>query len=271
MLLSPEAIASPIEVSLQTVPMQLAQSPSLLLQQQGALDDEDPILTVDNSRFDEYTFDGYGGQRVMVVLESPDFDTYLVVLDPGGNAIAENDDMSSNNLNSSVTMTLPEDGVYTVIVNAYDHTGRGNYFLTVSTVNLPTALPETNLGMSPDCNAALLAAENRLEQGRNLAVSLEYMDVAQTYVDYPMERGDGFAFVMRGPAAEDVMTSAQFMRSVSTEVIRQCPTVSLVEFWVAETDWGLTFGLMDQTQVDAFACLPQEEYTEPNWGYMICY
>lgn len=104
---------------------------NIILQQSNTLGPGDPILS-DNSYYQEYTFQGQQNQRVTIQLTSPDFDTYLVLLDDEGNLISENDDApDGNTTNSAITLTLPYSGVYTVIVNAYDSTGRGQFTLTV--------------------------------------------------------------------------------------------------------------------------------------------
>lgn len=105
-----------------------------LLQVQGALEDGDPVLD-DGSSYDVYIFSGRAGQEVTINLSSQDFDTYLIVLDSNRNKVGENDDFSESDTNSRLTLTLPSDGSYSVIINAFDSTGRGRYSLTVSGVS----------------------------------------------------------------------------------------------------------------------------------------
>ncbi|MBE9125395.1 MULTISPECIES: trypsin-like peptidase domain-containing protein [unclassified Coleofasciculus] len=102
-----------------------------ILQQEGILDPGASVLPSDGSLFKVHAFEGRAGQSVTLDLISPDFDTYLVVLDSNGQPIGENDDISQNNSNSNLTVTLPRTGVYNAIVNAYDRRGRGRYRLTV--------------------------------------------------------------------------------------------------------------------------------------------
>ncbi|NEP46154.1 MAG: peptidase, partial [Okeania sp. SIO2H7] len=78
-----------------------------------------------------YTFEGSTGQQVIINLESLDFDTYLAVFTPEDKLLAEHDDISQENSNSELTITLPMTGSYRIIVNSYDNTGRGNYSLIV--------------------------------------------------------------------------------------------------------------------------------------------
>ncbi|MBE9118193.1 trypsin-like peptidase domain-containing protein [Lusitaniella coriacea LEGE 07157] len=102
-----------------------------LLRQTGILGPGAPRLRADGSLYREYVFQGRAGQSVTITLESPDFDTYLILLDSYSRKLAENDDLSSTNNNSQLQFTLPQTGVYRIIVNAYDRGGRGRYLLTI--------------------------------------------------------------------------------------------------------------------------------------------
>jgi serine protease Do len=102
-----------------------------ILQEQGTLGPGAPVLQSDGSLYREHTFEGRSGQNVTISMESGDFDTYLILVGPDGSKIAENDDASPDTLNSSISVTLPENGTYRIIANALDRTGRGNYTLTV--------------------------------------------------------------------------------------------------------------------------------------------
>ena len=107
------------------------QKSEVILEQEGMLNDGDLVLPSDESIYDEHTFEGNEGQVVNVILESPDFDTYLAVFSPTGELLGEHDDISQKNTNSQLTITLPVTGTYRVIVNSYDKTGRGKYNLQV--------------------------------------------------------------------------------------------------------------------------------------------
>ena len=103
----------------------------LILRQEGILGSEAAVLPSDGSLYKEHDFQGRAGQAVTIELASPDFDTYIALLDPNGQLIGENDDASQNDPNSTLSVTLPRSGVYRVIVNAYDKSGRGRYLLTI--------------------------------------------------------------------------------------------------------------------------------------------
>lgn len=107
------------------------QNRDYLLEEGGILGPGALILPSDGSLYQTHFFTGRAGQFVELSLESDDFDTYLILVDPQGNKLTENDDLNSNNTNSALRVTLPKNGTYKVIVNSYDRNGRGRYFLTV--------------------------------------------------------------------------------------------------------------------------------------------
>jgi hypothetical protein len=106
----------------------------IILEQKGELTPaKSAVLPSDGSLYDEYTFEGNQGQTVVVAVESTDFDTYLAIFNSQGELLAENDDVTQQNSNSELTLTLSASGRYRVIVNAYEPPpkGRGKYNLTV--------------------------------------------------------------------------------------------------------------------------------------------
>jgi hypothetical protein len=109
-----------------------AQETRAILQEQGALDQSAEILSSDGSRYQSHYFQGNAGQTVTITLQSSDLDTYLIVLDPQGRKIGENDDANQNTRDSQIQLTLPATGRYQAIANAYDASGQGNYLITVS-------------------------------------------------------------------------------------------------------------------------------------------
>jgi len=102
-----------------------------LLQEQGQLDVNSPVLQEDNSLYQDYSFQGTSGQSVTITMESNEFDTYLILMDSEGQVIEQNDDATPNSTNSAITVRLPRTGSYRVIANAYDRNGRGRYILTI--------------------------------------------------------------------------------------------------------------------------------------------
>ncbi|MBD2580657.1 PPC domain-containing protein [Oscillatoria sp. FACHB-1406] len=103
-----------------------------ILQVQGALEEGDNVLDEDKSLYDVHNFQGRAGQSVTISVDSTDFDTYVLIADDNGKVLEENDDLSEDNSNSRLTLTLPRDGTYHIIVNGYESKDRGRYNLTVN-------------------------------------------------------------------------------------------------------------------------------------------
>lgn len=101
------------------------------IQLQGTLGPGAPVLPSDGSWYRSYTFEGVAGQPIRIILESPDFDTYLAVLGPDGRKVAENNNVGRNNPNSGLNLTLPRSGTYRVIVNASERGAGGRYRLII--------------------------------------------------------------------------------------------------------------------------------------------
>lgn len=134
---SPKPSPSPQQSPQQSptpAPIPTAGPSKIILEQNGELTPaKSSVLPSDSSLYDEYTFEGSQGQTVVVAVESAEFDTYLAIFNSKGELLAENDDVTQQNSNSEVTVTLSASGRYRVIVNAYDAPpkGKGKYSLTV--------------------------------------------------------------------------------------------------------------------------------------------
>jgi hypothetical protein len=131
---------------------------TVILDQNGALQEGDEVMESDDSRFDTYMIEGRANQNIAISVVSDDFDTYLMFVDENGNEIAQNDDIDGNTTNSQITATLPRDGHYLIVVNGYDSNSRGNYRVVAviggrgsATNSIP---PEAPVVTSFSCNGA---------------------------------------------------------------------------------------------------------------------
>lgn len=139
---SPSGLPTPKASPTQTPTVQPSPSPDgrsskIILEQKGELTtSKSSVLPSDSSLYDEYTFEGTQGQKVVVTVESSEFDTYLAVLNSQGELLGENDDVTQQNSNSELTVTLSASGRYRVVVNAYDPPpkGKGKYSLIIREV-----------------------------------------------------------------------------------------------------------------------------------------
>jgi tetratricopeptide (TPR) repeat protein len=95
---------------------------------EGRLDSNSQTMK-DGSYANVHTFPGKAGEPLIIDLTSKDFDTYLILLDPNNNKIAENDDGGDEN-NARIVLTLPVTGTYTLIVNSAKAKESGSYVLS---------------------------------------------------------------------------------------------------------------------------------------------
>ncbi|MBZ0275192.1 MAG: PPC domain-containing protein, partial [Anaerolineae bacterium] len=81
-----------------------------------------------------YTFTASAGDSITITLRSPDFDTFVRLLDADGQELASDDD-SGGDLDSQIAFfTVPSDGTYTISVEAFgDNVAAGTYTLSLST------------------------------------------------------------------------------------------------------------------------------------------
>ncbi|UNU25275.1 pre-peptidase C-terminal domain-containing protein [Microcoleus vaginatus] len=132
---SPSPESSPTQSpTVEPLPSPDGGASKVILEQDGELTPaKSSVLPSDSSLYDEYTFEGTQGQKVVVTVESTEFDTYLAIFNSQGEIVGENDDATQQNSNSEISVTLSANGRYRVIVNAYDPPpkGRGKYSLTV--------------------------------------------------------------------------------------------------------------------------------------------
>ena len=103
----------------------------------GDLDKTDPYDEDRHGFHEPVTFDGESGQTVRIEMGSKPGDTYLQLLDPSGDVVAENDD--SDDLNSTIEqVTLTEDGEYTIVATSFSSEDTFPYELSVEAVGANT-------------------------------------------------------------------------------------------------------------------------------------
>ena len=71
------------------------------------------------------------GKIYVLDMESAVFDTFLKLQDAQGKMLAENDDISLENLNSRIVFTPRTDGIYRVLATSFQEAGAGAYTITV--------------------------------------------------------------------------------------------------------------------------------------------
>ena len=108
----------------------------------GTLARGDRMLS-DSSYFDEYVYRGSPGERIEIVLQSADFDTYLRWgrLADGRFTEEANDDDGGGGTNSRLVATVGGSGTYAIHANAFGAGETGSYTLTVRAAGAPATRP----------------------------------------------------------------------------------------------------------------------------------
>lgn len=218
-----------------------------LLETEGTLTSGDAILD-DGSLYDQHIFSGSSGQQVTVSLESQDFDPYLILLDPEGNRISENDDISRSNRNSQLRVVLPTTGDYIVVANSYESGKSGQYKIKIDLGNyqssseraIATAIPNS----SPLCNNAISSALGELRQDREIGIVVTALRLSALYEEILVARPNGLNMALSGPATASLLASPLVLKTTSTELIRNCDTLGAVVFGSAEAEAEKIFGYL---------------------------
>lgn len=120
------------------------------------------------------------------------------------------------------------------------------------------------------CRTALTAATNTLEKGRNVQVStIRVRSLSEEYSDFPTDQPYGIYIGMEGQATADILNSPQLMTSISSQLIAECDSVSLVKFAMHQTDWNIVFGLIGES-VASFECIDPSPGLVMQWGKTTC-
>ncbi|MDJ0534501.1 MAG: protein kinase [Xenococcaceae cyanobacterium MO_207.B15] len=99
---------------------------------EGILHSNSRIEPIKNTYYDVYLLQGRKDKQVTIEMKSDEFDPALTILNSDRQIVAINDDISPQNFNSQIVVTLPEDGNYQVIVRASVPGEIGNYQLKAS-------------------------------------------------------------------------------------------------------------------------------------------
>ena len=119
----------------------------------------------DDSIFDSYTFSGTAGQSISISMTSATFDTYLLLFNPDGTLLTEDDD-GGDGLNSRIppdtgTLTLPVTGTYKIFANSFAANTTGAYSLTLSGT-APVTCSSSPISLGQTINGTLSTSDCRL-------------------------------------------------------------------------------------------------------------
>jgi hypothetical protein len=133
-------------------------------------------------------------------------------------------------------------------------------FLCLTPISLSPAVAATN-----QCDRTLQSIKASLPN-----VKVFKIRTINRSAQPPKGRAKQLDIIMEGKAAETLMTEDTKLLKISKTTIKSCPQVAMVNFGIAETDWGNTYGLVNG-RVQAFVC--QEESANPQklpWGEQVC-
>lgn len=147
----------------------------------GRLDPNDEKLS-DNSYFDLYEFQGKAGQQITITMSSQNVDSFLILLDPEGKKLAENDD-SDGSTNSQIAFILPVNGTYSILANTYEAESTGAYSLQATEAASRSVLATQKYFCNEDRNAPMTMARSRSGEVYPL---IEWTDWSLNYS--PLER-----------------------------------------------------------------------------------
>ncbi len=202
----------------------------------GELADGDSTLE-SGEYTDSYEFIGRPGDRVTIDLRSDDFDTYVMLVEPSGEQ-QENDDADGTS-HSRIETTLPETGVYEVIVTSYEPGEVGRYDLVIDRVD--------GAGVRPSGEAETMTV-GRTTSGRLESIDLEsetgeYRDLyvfdgtAGERIRVEMSSDDFDTFVALTTPGGGVIDNDDFEGSTARSVVElELPETG--RYQVAATSYG---------------------------------
>lgn len=131
---------------------------------------------VDKTYFDIWPYAGTAGEQVTITLISDDFDTYLILRLLRGDTLEGavdigSDDDSAGDMNSTLTVTLPENGTYVVIANSVAPGAQGSYQLLAVSGSPSQARPQVDssglqpLAVNSVVNGSLASGDRQLADG----------------------------------------------------------------------------------------------------------
>lgn len=135
---------------------------------------------------DEYPLVGVEGQLVRLHLSSPDFDTYLILVDPDGNAIENDDDERGD---SSIVTRLEQTGRHRILVTSYEPGETGRYALSIGRGEVQSLPAPQEIALGSRLAGRLEDGDELLAEGE-LADRYVFRAEAGTPIDVIMSSGE---------------------------------------------------------------------------------
>jgi hypothetical protein len=122
------------------------------------------------------------------------------------------------------------------------------------------------------CAASLQAGKNRIERIGNVrVVDILKENTTSRYKKYPKQRPDSYGFALEGAGLNSGMVSNKLLTNITANIIRNCPSVSAVQFGENRTDNTRIYGLVNN-RIRGFLCVDRQQYSYQDipWGYDVC-
>lgn len=98
----------------------------------GRLEAGDSVLEQDESFYDSYEFRAKEGWKIVLELESDDFNAYVHLMDAEGKQLAHDDDGSEGSTNARLEYVARSSGKYYALANSYHGGATGAYTLRIT-------------------------------------------------------------------------------------------------------------------------------------------
>jgi hypothetical protein len=100
----------------------------------------DAVLPAEHTYAQEWRLAGRSGEAVTIDLAADEFDAYAYLLGPGLDAAPPQDDDSGGRCNARLTVRLPQNGDYFIVVTSSEPYATGAFTLSVVAGPKPAAL-----------------------------------------------------------------------------------------------------------------------------------
>lgn len=176
-------------------------------------DTEESVVERDDGRDPEYSdvaepveFEAEAGDVVTVSMVSATFDAYLVLADPAGGVVAEDDD-SAGGRDSRIERTLTKSGTYTIWAGSYEGDATGSYTLTLSKTGERSVSTESDSDGSGDLRSISYGQTKSGYVDQGDGRDPVYSDIAEP-VEFEAQAGDQVSIVMESSALDAYLVLA---------------------------------------------------------------
>jgi hypothetical protein len=122
------------------------------------------------------------------------------------------------------------------------------------------------------CFAAIKLANKQIEEDKEINLRSYVHATSFRRPNYLENKPLEYIFSIQGISAKDIIRSTSLLSSISSILINSCPSISVVNFGVHNTDWVVTYGLFENGAVKQFQCTEIRKLgQEVAWGYKECF